>query len=239
MEKLIYALWRPAGLPPDELRDALVGRIGAQLNASGARGVQVNVDDSAVADAMLRINTFDEPIAAVVSVWLDRSAIQVRGPIETALREASPRIAGWLVTESVPMRAPAVPIGERQDALWNLAFLRRPAVQTLDEWVTRWQDHHTVVAVETQATHGYVQNLVVRAVTPDAPRVDAIVEEMFSMAAKTDMHAAYGSGGDEAELKHRIRTLMASVDRIGADKGLDVLPTSRYVLSQPFGDQRP
>jgi hypothetical protein len=232
VEKLIYALWRPERLTAEGFRDALVGPVGAQLGRSGARGVQVNVDDGAVADAMLRISTFDEPIAAVVSLWVDRSAIQVRGPLEAALVSVASRIAGWSVVESVPTPPPAVPHGQRQDALWNLAFLRRPADQSLDEWVTRWHDRHTAVAIQTQATYGYVQNLVVRAVTPDTPRVDGIVEEMFSMAAKTDLHAFYGSGGDDAELRRRLETLMASVASIGADKGLDLVPTSRYLISQ-------
>ena len=48
------------------------------------------------------------------------------------------------------------------------------------------------------------------------------------MAALTDPHAFYGSGGDDAELNRRMTELMASVARFGADQGLDLVPTSRY-----------
>jgi hypothetical protein len=49
------------------------------------------------------------------------------------------------------------------------------------------------------------------------------------MAALTDVHEFYGSGGDDEELNRRITDLMASVARFGADQGLDLVPTSRYV----------
>jgi hypothetical protein len=74
-----------------------------------------------------------------------------------------------------------------------------------------------------------VQNRVVRPLTPVTPRVDAIVEELFPMSAVTDMHAFYGSGGDDAELARRMTILMESVAVMGADRDIDLVPTSRYV----------
>ena len=85
------------------------------------------------------------------------------------------------------------------------------------------------MAIATQATFGYVQNVVLGPVTPDPPRVDAFVEELFPSAGITDMHAFYGSGGDQAELDDRLTRLMASVARFGADRDLDLVPSSRYV----------
>ena len=49
------------------------------------------------------------------------------------------------------------------------------------------------------------------------------------MAGMTDMHAFYGSGGDDAELNDRLTRLMTSVARFGADHDLDLVPTSRYL----------
>jgi hypothetical protein len=74
-----------------------------------------------------------------------------------------------------------------------------------------------------------VQNPVVAPMTADAPDVAGIVEELFPMAGMTDSHAFYGSGGDDAELQRRFTRLMESVGRFGADHGLDLVPTSRYV----------
>ena len=76
-----------------------------------------------------------------------------------------------------------------------------------------------------------MQNVVVRPVTPDAPRIDAMVEELFPTAGMTDMHAFYGSGGDDTELNDRFTRLMTSVARFGADRDLDLVPSSRYVFA--------
>ena len=158
----------------------------------GAHRVQVNISDDAVAGAM-RISELDPPIEAVVSVWT--------GDIDGALAELAPmadRVAVWEVTERAPLD-PVLPTdGSRVDALSNIAFLRRPDELTRDEWLHLWLDDHTQVAIDTQATFGYYQNIVERPLTPDAPPVDAIVEELFPMATVSDIHAFYGSGGDQA-----------------------------------------
>jgi hypothetical protein len=44
-----------------------------------------------------------------------------------------------------------------------------------------------------------------------------------------DIHAFYGSGGDDTELNDRLTRLMASVGRIGFDHDIDLVPSSRYV----------
>ena len=69
---------------------------------------------------------------------------------------------------------------------------------------------HTPIAVRTQATFGYVQNIVIGPATAGAPAVDALVEELFPSAGITDMHAFYGSRGDDAELNRRLTELMTS-----------------------------
>ena len=122
-----------------------------------------------------------------------------------------------------------MPDGVRTEALANLAFIRKPREMSYDAWLQHWHGPHSEVAMQTQATFGYVQNRVVRPLTPGTPQVDAIVEELFPMAAVTDMHAFYGSGGDDAELARRMTTLMASVAAMGADRDIDLVPTSRYV----------
>jgi hypothetical protein len=196
----------------------------ARLAGAGASRLQVNVDDEAVAPAM-RIPTFEEPIGAIVSVWTDAEP----GPVSGVLETVTSRLAGYEVEERLPIPPPEVPDGERTEALANVAVLRRPPELTVDEWRHNWLVDHTPVAIATQATFGYVQNVVVRPVTEDAPRVDALVEELFPVAAMTDAHAFYGSGGDDAELNDRLTRLMTSVARFGADRDLDLVPSSRYV----------
>ncbi len=116
------------------------------------------------------------------------------------------------------------------DTLANVAVLKRPDDLDRDEWLHRWLVDHTPIAISTQATFGYVQNVVTRPLTDDPPRqVDALVEELFPSAGMVDMHAFYGSGGDDAELNDRLTRLMTSVARIGFDHDIDLVPSSRYV----------
>lgn len=212
----MFALW---GADHAGLRDA--GLL-ADLAAVGVRRVQLNLDDADVAPAM-RIPT-DEPITAVVSTWTDGDPTAVA----TALGAVADRVAGWRVDERRRLDPPEVPDGERADTLANVAVIRKPAELETAEWMRRWMVEHTPVAIRTQATFGYVQNVVVEPVTADAPYVSALVEELFPSAGMTDMHAFYGSGGDDAELGRRLQTLMASVARIGADRDIDLVPSSRY-----------
>lgn len=218
--KVMFALW--------DAGDLLAEDLAVRLAAAGTVAVQANISDIVVEHAMLRLTTFDEPVAAVVSVWLsDRREI---GAVADILASVAKRVAGWHVEEARPIEPPAVPLRERAPGLANIAFLRRPDSLTPTDWVHRWRDEHTEVAIATQATFGYLQNLVLEPVTEGAPEIAAIVEELFPIEALADPHAFYGSAGDDAELTRRISRLMKSVNAFGADRDIDVVPTSRYLL---------
>lgn len=219
MTKLIFAL-HGSDLSP-ALHDP---RLRDRLRDLGVRRLQVNVDDADVAAAPLRFGP-GTPITGVVSLWgddLDKQAVA------GAIRALDPTADGWEVEERLPIPPPETPDGARADALANIAFLRRPAAMSPEDWLEDWLERHTDVAIETQGTFGYVQNPVLAPVTPEAPEVAGIVEELFPMAGMTDSHAFYGSGGDDDELNRRFTRLMESVARFGADHGLDLVPTSRY-----------
>jgi hypothetical protein len=123
-----------------------------------------------------------------------------------------------------------VPDGERLDGLAQVAFLRRPEDLPYDYWRAHWQGPHTQIAMDTQATFGYVQNRVTDTLTENTPTVAAIVEELFPPEAMHDIHAFYGSDGSDEELGRRMTLLMESVAKMGADHHLDVVATSRYVF---------
>lgn len=201
--KLIYAFWGER----DITSDLLDASLRADLAAAGVRRLQINLDDADIADTALRLHTGD-PITAVVSTWLDGPAAPVTQSLATLVTRADGtphrRLAGWRVDERVPMAPPEAAAGTRADALANVAFLRRPTDMNHDAWIAHWLGPHSAVAVETQATFGYLQNVVLETVTADAPTVDGIVEELFPPAAVDDIHAFYGSGGDPAELDRRI-----------------------------------
>ena len=97
-------------------------------------------------------------------VWLDTVMDAARQPVDGVLTRVAARLAGYLVTESVPLpnTTRGAPLGTRTDGFANIAFLRRPERLSVAEWLDGWQNGQTPVAIETQSTFGYTQNVVVR-----------------------------------------------------------------------------
>ena len=219
--KLVIALWQAdqSALLAQPLRRA--------LRDAGASTLQVNLDDEAVSAAQLRMTTLDEAPTAVVGVGGGAEEVSVPAVL-AAVSPLGSSLAAWQVSSREPLVAPPVADGERVDALANVAFLRRPDDLPVEVWRSRWLDDHTAVAIDTQATFGYVQDEVLEQVAGEPWPVAAVVEELFPMAAMKDFHAFYGSGGDAAELDRRMKAMMASVGRFGADRGITLVPTSRY-----------
>ncbi len=231
MEKVVITLLRANA--DDAWCARLHDQVVPDLLSLGIPGLTVNVRDGVVRDSLMTLTTLDPPVVGFVSLW----AQQHYGDQVTAalarLRQEVDDVAAYLVTESVPIAPPGSAPGERTEGFANVALLRRPA--DLDEatWLTRWHIDHTPVAIETQSTFGYTQNAVVRALTPGAPPVSAIVEELFPSAALSDLHAFFGADDDD-ELRRRMERMVASTSAFGANRDVDTVPTSRYVYRTPF-----
>lgn len=189
----------------------------------GSWWLQVNLGDEVVARG-LRLDVLDPPVTGFVTVG---GPPEAEAGFTQRLTGLAGTVRGWRVETEAPIPPVEVADGERLDALANVAVLRRPDDLAEDDWLRTWKDDHTPVAIRTQGTVGYVQHRVLEPLA-GSPRVAAIVEEHFPMAALDDVHAFYGSGGDDAELSRRVTELMASCARFGADRDLDLVPTSRY-----------
>lgn len=235
MEKVILTL---RGAEADDSWCArLRAHVAADLLDIGLPGLAINVRDAEVRDSLMTLTTMDPPVVAVVSVWTQQSyGAQVQAAIQRLAQECDD-VAAYLVTESVPLPPPSTVPGRRTVGLANVALLRRPT--DLDEatWLTRWHIDHTPVALETQATFGYTQNAVVRALTPGAPALSAIVEELFPAEAMSDLHAFFGAADDD-DLHDRMNRMLASTAAFGANENVDTVPTSRYVYRSPFDGGR-
>jgi hypothetical protein len=231
MEKIVYLLWRG--------RDAdLLGAVGA-LTGAGASGVQVNlVDDDVAPAAGWRIENHRPVADAFVSLWLPTAHVSARGPVDEIVRAAAGaggRVGAYLVTESCPLpntRFPTPP-GQRTPGFAQVALLRRPAGQPFDEFLSAWLDDHTAVALDTQDTFAYVQNLVVRTLLAEGEPCEAIVEECFPEAAMTDAHAFFDAVGDDDRLADHTGRMIASTSRFLDLDRLDVVATSQYAFGPP------
>jgi hypothetical protein len=236
VEKVIITLRRD--VPDDAWCTAMRTTVAEDLLALGAAGLSVNVRDSAVRDSLMTLTTLDPPVVALVSIWTQQSYGPVISGALARLAGECDALAAYLVTESVPLPAPATGPGERTEGLANVALLRRPADLDAETWFARWHIDHTPVAIETQSTFGYAQNAVVRALTPGAPDIAAIVEELFPIEATSDLHAFFGAA-DDADLSDRMNRMVASTAAFGANQNVDTVPTSRYVLRSPFAAELP
>jgi len=232
MEKVVAVLRRTE--PDDDWCDRQRGPVADALLGLGLPGLTVNVRDSAVRHSLMTLTTLDPPVAAVVSLWTQQCYGDQMAAALRLLAEECERLGAYLVSESVPMIAPAVESGSRTPGLANIALLRRPAGLDQATWLNRWQLDHTRVAIETQSTFGYTQNWVVRTLTPDAPGITGIVEELFPAEAITDMKAFFGAA-DDSDLQNRVGQMIASTTAFGANENIDTVPTSRYVFKTPFG----
>ena len=231
MEKVIVTL--RSAHPDDAWVSELRGPVAGRLLGLGLPGVTLNLRDAPVRDSLMTLTTLDPPVQGLVSLWTDQHyGQQVRAALDV-LAPCAEHLAAYLVTESVPMRPPASPLGERSPGLANIALLRRPEEMDEKTWLARWLRDHTAVAIATQSTFGYTQNYVVRALTPDAPTVSAIVEDLFPIEAVGSLHAFFGAA-DDADLADRMGKMIASTSAFGANQNIDTVPTGRYVFREPF-----
>ncbi len=231
MEKLIYVIWKRTEQSIGSFKETMLGEVADGLEGLGVRGLSLNLVDELAAYAQgMRITRMPEPLSGTVSIWLD-TALD-RGPVQRRLQAACQRLAGYLVLESVPLvnTTHVAPPGERTPGITTVAFLEKPDSLSHQTWLDRWQGDHTRIAIETQGTFLYIQNLMVRAVTPDAPPWCAIVEEGFPAEAPTDPMVFFAAGGSTERLEENRRRLLESCGKFIDFARLESHPMSSYVL---------
>lgn len=198
MEKLVYLLGdTEPGTPAaacHELRDALLAAGPALVDAGALRLSFTVADiDDPLAEQVTCLNA-DGLIDAKVAVWVD--SLDGRKEIEAVLAPLAARMAGYLVTESVPRDYAARdwPDGERSPGVALVSTF--PKKEGLDDetFYARWHGSHTPLSLEIHPLLHYVRNAVVRALTPGAPPYRAIVNEsVASLEIAADPERFYGS----------------------------------------------
>jgi hypothetical protein len=235
MEKIIYLLWRDPAVAADAYCKGLRDQLVPALRAAGARALCLNLGDAEVARASgLRQLHLKPAPDALAQVWVDSAIEHLREGVDAAIKAHSARHAAYLVTESRPVpntEHPAAP-GARTHGFAQVALLRKPEWLTHAAWLDAWHNSHTRVAIATQSTFEYVQNVVVRPLTADAPAIDAIVEECFPPEAMTDYKAFFDAPGDEAKFRKNLQAMLQSVARFIDAGSLDVIPTSQYSFTR-------
>lgn len=230
MEKIIVALW--AGAEPREAFNARL-RIGlaTALKAAGASSIRLNLRDGPVTPADALTQCWQAPQQdAVVQFWLPSANARFRKSIDATLAAHCARFAAWLVAESTiiaNLAHPPAP-GERTAGWSQASFIAFRPDLSHGQAVAVWHNHHTGVAVETQANFEYVQNLIVRPLTEGAPAYDAFVEECFPAEAMTDPQAFFDAAGDTAKFDANLARMIDSCGRFIDFSRIDIIPTSQF-----------
>ena len=230
MEKLVYVLWRgdrDAVDVPGQLHEVTA----PALIDAGARFVKMAVvDDSVARGEALRIGSQPVDKDAVISFWLEESFR--RQELEAIVAAAADRVAGYLVTESRPLRTPPSHLhgaGERTDGFHLVTCIRRRGDLSHDDFIARWQGPFRDTAIDGQNTWDYVRNEIVRPLTPDAPDWSAIIEEGFPIEALDDPAAFFGATTD-ADLAERQARMFETVQTFLDLTTVDSHPMSEFVF---------
>jgi hypothetical protein len=231
MEKIICALWKSDDESHASFNARLLSDVPAKLAQLGAQSIRLNIEEVRTAPAApLRQSRGAQQHAALLQYWLPSAHPIFRAKIDALLDTFVARWAGWIVLEStiLPNRDHPPASGARNWGWAQIACLTLPNGMAHEDWRRIWQDDHTQVAVETQANFEYVQNLIIRPLTPDAPPYVAIVEECFPDAAMTDAFAFFDAVGDKAKFAVHLERMMTSCNRFITPGTIDVIPTSQY-----------
>jgi hypothetical protein len=237
VEKVVYVVWAP---PQDHAAIAaeLRGPSGEKLLDAGSRGLQINVVDDAVVTPLFAAPHVEGQleIAAVVNLWLNSARDGARAVHDEIVGGLGTSWAGYLVTESEPIVPDDPPeVGHRMDGFAQMVLLRRPEHLTRPEWLRQWQGGHTQVAIDTQSTFRYVQNVVARSFGPrsedgELGEISAVVEECFPIGAMTDLAVFYDAVDDEERLARHSAAMMESIGRFMEPQAPPMVWTSEYIL---------
>ncbi len=232
MQKLVYALWRDPRMDSATFCRRVREEGGAGLVELGGHGVQVNVADADAQGAAPTFGACRPQMEAFVSIWIDSANSAWRKPFDKKVASLGGRVASYVVGESRPMQNTRFPVasGERTPGFVQIALFRRPAQLDYRAWLEIWLESHTQLAIDTQDTFLYVQNIVARPLGFDAPAYDAIVEEGFPAAAFGNTDAFFDAAGDAEKSARNQQLMRESCVRFIDYRTLDVVQTSQYVL---------
>jgi hypothetical protein len=227
VEKVMFLLMDGDPGIGQTLRTETVGAI----RSAGGKRIQINVLDPVLGPPFgVTPDSGDPQLTAVVSAWVN-TAEGVR--LDGALPAGGPNSSwqGYLVSEAEPMPNTTARPGPdgRIPGFAQLMLLRVPEGLAWGEWRRRWQGSHTSIALATQATFRYVQNVVFRRLTAGAASYAAIVEECFPLAAASDLHVFFDAVGDEAKLARHMAAMSESCDRF-MDGAAPVAWTAEYLF---------
>jgi hypothetical protein len=189
MIKLIYILWSPEDQSKQKTRDLLLGDVQPKLYEAGVDKLTMYIDDefSNVRSPAPKLYP-GSPIGAEISLWVDN--VERHGEIEKILESHNFRVAGYVVDESIyteyggnrHFHERNWPDGDRSPVMMAVTLMERPKKLSHEEWIRRWHGTQSPLATAMQPHARYIRNVVLQAITSDAPPFEGIVEEAWPSA---------------------------------------------------------
>ncbi|MCP1470419.1 hypothetical protein J3E64_002107 [Sphingobium sp. OAS761] len=231
MEKVICALWAPEGESRSDYAARILKTLPAALKAAGASGIRLNVRDATVDPATpLNQQWQEQQQDAVAQFWLPSANAIFRGPVDAVLADHGSRFEAWLVAEStiIPNADHAPQPGQRTWGWSQASFISFLPEQSWMNSVKHWHSHHARVAIDTQSNFEYVQNIIVRPLTDNAPAYGAFVEECFPLEAMTNPYIFFDAVGDEEKFARNTKDMTDSCAGFIDFAKIDIIPTSQF-----------
>jgi hypothetical protein len=176
MVKLQYLLRAPATERAGAFRDRALA-VGARLLAAGPARLKLTF--TAEEPPRLTILPFRRDRIAVVSLW-DEGAPEAAAGRWNAPLASEGAAAGYRVHESVPRAYRRDwPDGRDTPGASMLTLLHRRTGLADAEFLRRWHEGHSPMALEIHPLWNYVRNVVAARCLPGSPPVCGLVEEQF------------------------------------------------------------
>lgn len=176
MTKLQYLLRAPAGERVEAFRDRALA-VGARLLAHGPARLKLTF--TAEEPPRITMMPFRKDRIALVSLW-DVAGREQAEDRWNGVLQAAGAVAGYRVDESVPRGYRRDwPDGEDTPGGSMLTLLHRREGLSDAEFLRRWHQGHSPLALEIHPLWNYVRNVVASPVLAGSPAVCGIVEEQF------------------------------------------------------------
>lgn len=241
MEKIVYLIEHKTD--HDQLYDFCANKLIPELQGLDAKSISFGICNDAVKAASEKrylttatdytiYLSFFLPTALMLDGWLENDSAKKL----TKLLKTTSRYDRYVVNESLVLD-PANSLQSNQVNIqrvpgWmQLALLTKPEKMNRQDWLETWLYSHTQIAVETQSTFGYVQNLVQRFLPDTRFALDGVVTEHFPDAAMTSLEAFYAADDDPQKQQENEQAMMESCARFIDFTSINVIPMSAFMVA--------
>lgn len=177
MMKMIYLIWKSPTENLEKFTQTLrCERLPAALQHAVHR-CTLNLVDIAPS-ALARPRSDGAELSALVSIEpAPHATHDIAAALAKTLDPSLQQIASYVVEEAIPIDYEKTwPDGERSPGAKQVTLLRRKPGLSDAEFLHRWHDVHTPLAIEIHPLWRYNRNVVKAAVTTNAPDYEGIVE---------------------------------------------------------------